>query len=141
MSLSFKVPVCISVHPEQLARLDQIAADLDRSRSWVASRALDAFLAVTDFTPSLAVGADAQAEPRGTGGCPPLVPPLAPSGETPMPDVSETSKDVNASRGLHHAHLVRTIGAAQRQAAEASAGREAALARSAQYIGKMIKPQ
>jgi hypothetical protein len=139
MSLSFKVPVCISVHPEQLARLDQIAADLDRSRSWVASRALDAFLAVTDFTPSPAVGADVQAEPRGTGGCPPLVSPLASLKESPMPDLDNPL--VAQPHSLHLAHLTRVGDAARRQAAETQAAREAALARSAEYIGKIGKPE
>ena len=44
MSQPSKIPVCITVAPEQLARLDQAAADLDRSRSWVTGRAIEEFL-------------------------------------------------------------------------------------------------
>ncbi len=39
-----KVQVCISLAPDQIARLDQYAAELDRSRSWVAGRAIEAFI-------------------------------------------------------------------------------------------------
>lgn len=39
-----KIPVCISLKPAQLAELDRVRTELDRSRSWVTAAALDVFL-------------------------------------------------------------------------------------------------
>jgi hypothetical protein len=116
MSGSQKVPVTISMDPTQLARLDQIAADLDRSRSWVATRALGAFLAVTDSpSPHHRGSPAAEAEPPGAGVRHTPVPRLAP---------------------MEH-HLTRVAEAARRQAADAQAGRDTAFAQSAKYIADL----
>lgn len=50
MSQSSKIPVCITVAPDRLARLDQVAAELDRSRSWLAGYAIEEFLSRSDGT-------------------------------------------------------------------------------------------
>jgi predicted transcriptional regulator len=44
MNQTAKIPVCISLPTEQLRRLDQVADAMDRGRSYVASKAIDAFL-------------------------------------------------------------------------------------------------
>jgi predicted transcriptional regulator len=137
MSGSQKVPVTISMDSTQLARLDQIAADLDRSRSWVASRALGAFLAVTD-SPSLHLdGSPAgEAEPPSTGGRHTPVLGLDHSTEQPMDNPPAAQP-----HGLHLAHLTRVGEASRRQTAETQAGRDAALARSSEYIANLAKPE
>jgi predicted transcriptional regulator len=40
-----KVPVCISVARDQLARLDAAAAAIERPRSWVCAKAIEQYLA------------------------------------------------------------------------------------------------
>jgi metal-responsive CopG/Arc/MetJ family transcriptional regulator len=40
-----KTPVCIAVAPDLLARLDDAAAEMERSRSWAASKAIAEYLA------------------------------------------------------------------------------------------------
>jgi hypothetical protein len=136
MSGTQKVPVTITIPPDQLARLDQIAADLDRSRSWVASRALGAFLAVTD-NPSPNQAAPGEAEPPGAGSRQP-VPRLDPK-EQPMPDLDKPTSALPQS--LHLAHLTRVGDVARRQAAETQAGRDAALSRSSEYIANLAKQE
>ena len=42
--MSQKTPVCVSFPTEQLARLDDVAGQLDRNRSWLVSKAVDEFL-------------------------------------------------------------------------------------------------
>jgi hypothetical protein len=39
-----KLPVCVAIAPDQLARLDRIAAEKDRPRSWIVGRAVDEYL-------------------------------------------------------------------------------------------------
>jgi hypothetical protein len=39
-----KLPVCIAIAPDRLARLDRIAAEQERPRSWIVGRAVDEYL-------------------------------------------------------------------------------------------------
>jgi hypothetical protein len=142
MSGSQKVPVTISIDPHQLARLDQLAADLDRSRSWVASRAMAAFLAVTDSrSPAQGLVSDALAEPPGAGVVAASVPATARSMENQMSSSDNSRKAQNGPAGIHLQHLVRVQEAAKRQAADTQAERDAAMSRASEYIAKIGQPE
>ena len=136
MSVSAMTRLTITLPAETAERLDAFARDTDRSVSGVVRFALRPLLNETP-SPHHRGSPAAEAEPRGTGSRQP-VPRLDPQ-EQPMPDLDTPTSALPHS--LHLAHLTRVGETARRQAAETQAARDAAVARSAEYIGKMGKSE
>jgi len=98
-STAAKVPVCVTLPPDLIARADRIADETDRSRSYIVARALSTFCDQIEY-PSRGLGPAASDTAAGSGG---KTAPAAP-----------LSSPVAAVRDLQDQHTRRQLGARAR---------------------------
>jgi predicted transcriptional regulator len=141
-----KIPVCLSIAPQHLQALDCIAEQMERSRSWVAARAFESFLAPHggEQESGAAVGAQDVAKlltSRNAAPGPsfPGAVPFSESADKQMANYTvtpEAAPHVRATLDLHTATLARAGERARQVAAEQARQKDAVHKKNLEFLEK-----